>query len=619
MIALHGQRVRLTLLLDTDRYDDRLATARRRDATGVQAVRPTVVRLRSRLHRSSSTGRHRHSVRTQDQRIRRSRSTRTIGVRRRQVQRDGLVAEVPIGHRLGDRLVVGVREGRQTEGHTALRSNHRLLDRRRQIDPPSTLLERGLPVDHLGRTHQRALQLTGLPRRVLLHQQRRGAGGVRSRHRRTVELQVLVTNRRADTRVLRLRRNDSDAGRRHVGLQRTVTDPRSGAGEPGQLVLLVDRADRQSGVGTTRRLNSSRRGPTVAGGNDKERAGLCGQPVHGLLDRVDLRRVLTADAEVDDVGLDLLGRPLHSGQHVGLVAALLDADLAVVELRVRCHTLVLTARRSTGSGDRRGDVRPVTDHVLGRLGGEVLRARDLRREVRMRRVDSGVEYGDRHALTGVAGLPRVRSADLRHRLVQRDLALAVQPHLGDPSGGSGRRLAEEVGGLRLVHVQRRALDRRQLPRHLRSGRRAPLGRLAVVRRQHRNHLRRRVVVPGLDQRGDVEQPPVQPSLTDRLDLVGRDHVRVVLHPLDPETDALTAGTGLHRLLRRVTAVQHDAVTGDQRDLHIFSTERGLYGGRRRCHCLRAHTGQRKTRDRQYGDRGPRSRTPSHDGSSPGFG
>ena len=65
-------------------------------------------------------------------------------------------------------------------------------------------------------------------------------------------------------------------------------------------------------------------------------------------------------------------------------------------------------------------------------------------EVRVGRVDAGVEHGDRDALAGVAGLPGGRGADLRDAVVERRAQLAVEPDLG--AGAPGALAAEILEG-----------------------------------------------------------------------------------------------------------------------------------------------------------------------------
>src|SRR6202008_5203340 len=82
------------------------------------------------------------------------------------------------------------------------------------------------------------------------------------------------------------------------------------------------------------------------------------------------------------------------------------ADLAVVQLRVRSHSLVLPLRSRGGARDRRGDVGAMTEVVaIGCVGEVLLDPDDLGPEVWVRDVDSRVENRYRDALAGVPGLP----------------------------------------------------------------------------------------------------------------------------------------------------------------------------------------------------------------------
>ena len=68
-------------------------------------------------------------------------------------------------------------------------------------------------------------------------------------------------------------------------------------------------------------------------------------------------------------------------------------------------------------------------------GGEVLLRDDLVLEVRVGRVDTGVEDGDLDALAVEPGGPGLVGADLLDGLVEAGLADAVEPHVGDAGGG----------------------------------------------------------------------------------------------------------------------------------------------------------------------------------------
>src|SRR5439155_16429970 len=88
--------------------------------------------------------------------------------------------------------------------------------------------------------------------------------------------------------------------------------------------------------------------------------------------------------------------PLHAGEDRRLRAALQDTDLGGVELRVRCHALVPAVGGGAAAGDRRRDVGTVPDVVeVVAVVGEVLRGEHPAGEVRVGRVDAGVDDRDR--------------------------------------------------------------------------------------------------------------------------------------------------------------------------------------------------------------------------------
>lgn len=84
-------------------------------------------------------------------------------------------------------------------------------------------------------------------------------------------------------------------------------------------------------------------------------------------------------------------------------------------------------------------------------------------DVRVGRVDAGVQDGDLGALAVVALGPCLRGVDLRHGVLERGLHPAVEPELGDAvvqrtgRGGAGDVVPEGPGGV-LLGLQRSAVD-----------------------------------------------------------------------------------------------------------------------------------------------------------------
>lgn len=189
----------------------------------------------------------------------------------------------------------------------------------------------------------------------------------------------------------------------------------------------------------------------------------------------------------------------------------------------------------------------------------------------MGRVDARVEDGDGDALAVEAGLPCLRGADPRDGPVEGDLADAVQPEVGDPGGGGavgvGDRLPQR-GGVVPGSEHRLGVQCPQGAADLGVARRPYAGPGAgggsgVADDQLQALLlggagRRRV------QRGDVEQPPVDPAGGDEPGRVGRQDVGVAVGLAHRQGDTLTA-LGPLQAEHAAPGVDEDAVTGDERD------------------------------------------------------
>ena len=136
------------------------------------------------------------------------------------------------------------------------------------VDPAAALLEDGQRRVRLGGADQRVLELRGRPVRVLLGEDRRRAGHVRRGHRGAGRRGVA---RRPPACPWRCRRRGRRRCRRPgaviSGLSAVVAEPRAAAGEVGQAVVAVHRADGQRRVGRARARRRSRAAPVVAGGD----------------------------------------------------------------------------------------------------------------------------------------------------------------------------------------------------------------------------------------------------------------------------------------------------------------------------------------------------------------
>jgi hypothetical protein len=165
-------------------------------------------------------------------------------------------------------------------------------------------------------------------------------------------------------------------------------------------------------------------------------------------------------------------------------------------------------------------------------------------------VNAGVDHRDRDAVAGVAGRPRVRRADLRNTVVEQGLSLAVEPDPTDTAGGR-----ERAPSLPLGRVERVPADARQRCSFTGNPCRARAGddeRHGVA-----------PVVPELGQRGDVEDPSVDLTGSDRLERVRGDDVQMTAGLLDREPHAVPPGPGPN--LTRLPTVEDDLVAGDERD------------------------------------------------------
>ncbi|MEU6786219.1 hypothetical protein ABZ912_44100 [Nonomuraea angiospora] len=164
------------------------------------------------------------------------------------------------------------------------------------------------------------------------------------------------------------------------------------------------------------------------------------------------------------------------------------------------------------------------DIALVRLLGEVAPGHDLAGEVRVSRVDAGVEHGHLHALAGVAAGPGVGRPDLLDALVQRHLPEPVEPDLAarpeqpGPAGGSGQ-APPEPRRLRAFLLYGVAADRGQRGR---PGAAEQGGRWLRPGDDERQRAAA-VVVPVVEQRRHVEQPLVEAPGPEQRERVAGDH------------------------------------------------------------------------------------------------
>ncbi len=332
----------------------------------------------------------------------------------------------------------------------------------------------------------------------------------------------------------------------------------------------------------------------VACGDREERAGALGERVDGLGHRVGSVGGASTEAQADDPRA-LGGGPLHARDDPGVGAepAVVE-DLADQEAGIRGGTLVLACRCLATAGDDRRDVGSVAVAVLGGAAlGEVLGGDHGVGEIGVRGVDPGVEHGDLHAGTGVAGGPGFRCADLRDTLVEGGAHLSVQPDLLDArvERGTGRgaaawprgELAPEPVGLAHWHADGGTVDARQVGRDPGAG--GVDGRTQVgsggsafpVGHDQREGLAGSIRVPLLDQGRDVEQPAVQPPSGDQPLSVGWYDREVAA-----SADALDEGqltttrrrSDVHTPPAPDVGRNDHLVAGDQRDCRLGPTRRG---------------------------------------------
>lgn len=300
----------------------------------------------------------------------------------------------------------------------------------------------------------------------------------------------------------------------------------------------------------------------------------------------------------------------------------------------RCHALARAARGGAAAGDGGGDVGAVAVAVVrGGLVGEVAYFAELPGQVGVGGVDAGVQDGDGRAVSVVAGLPRLGRTDLRGAAIEGGMDLRVQPQLLDAAlegrvlergvlerGVLGRRVLgsvlraalgaapgervvvdglPEAPGLLLVRLQCRAAQALDDQALARTGGR-PFGRgvrAAGVAGDQRDGGGVGVVVPLLDQGGDVEQLPVQFAGGDVRERGARQHVQLLV-------DLQLGEVGLRSARGRLDGdglpaagegLQPHPVTGHERDGADLGT--AAWSSRRR----RRAPG-RRSRRRRWGPR-----------------
>jgi hypothetical protein len=104
--------------------------------------------------------------------------------------------------------------------------------------------------------------------------------------------------------------HDPDTGRGDVRFE-VAYDRGAAEREVRERVVAVHRADRERGGSAARRADGGVERGAVAGRDHEQDPVLRGERLHRLLERVDLRGVVAAQAQVADVGT-LLGGPLHA-------------------------------------------------------------------------------------------------------------------------------------------------------------------------------------------------------------------------------------------------------------------------------------------------------------------
>jgi hypothetical protein len=328
-------------------------------------------------------------------------------------------ARVVVGDGPADRLVIVVGPGLLAERDAGWVRGDLLPDRAGHVDPSGAL-----PV-HAGRDrvggggHQRRLEQLPRPVGVPLGEDRRRAGDVRGSHRRAGQGDVGVAGVTQEA-IAAAGGGDVDTRCGDVRFDGEVTGPWPPAGEVRQRVVGVDRTDRQGGVGARRRADRAVRA-VITRRDHEQCAVLRAEVLHRLLDRIDLRRVPSAEAHVDHRGVPVRDRPLHAGEDRRLRTTIRETDLAADQVRVRCHALVSAARGRAATGDRGSHMGAVSDLVSAVfvLRDEVILGGHPPNQVGMVAVDARVQHGDGHPGTGVARLPGRRRADLRDADIQR--------------------------------------------------------------------------------------------------------------------------------------------------------------------------------------------------------
>lgn len=117
-----------------------------------------------------------------------------------------------------------------------------------RVDPSATLLRHLLAVHGHRGADQRVLEPGGRPLRMPLRQQRGCPRHMGSRHGGTGGGDVVLVHRATHGRAGRACGHDPDAGSRNIRIHGLVIRARTAAGERGERVVPVHRADRQGGV-----------------------------------------------------------------------------------------------------------------------------------------------------------------------------------------------------------------------------------------------------------------------------------------------------------------------------------------------------------------------------------
>ncbi|PPK65365.1 hypothetical protein CLV40_11417 [Actinokineospora auranticolor] len=428
-----------------------------------------------------------------------------------------------------------------------------LVHRTRDINPPRPLLKRPHPIQPLGRRHQRRLQPLPSPLRMPLQQQGSRPSHMRRSHGRPPKRDIpipLLPQRR----VLRPSSRDVHPRRHDLRLDPGIPHPRPPPGKTRHPIGLVHRPHRQRRVRTGRRRHRLSPIPTIVPRRHNEQ-GTITQPIHRLLQRIHSLGIGPTQAQIDDLDTGV-HRPLDPRQDRRLRTPPAPANLPHQQPSIRRHPHVFPTGRRPGPRDRRRDMRPmpVLVGILTPLPRKVLRRRDPPTQVRVSRIDPGIEHRDLHPLPRPPRLPGGRRPDLRHTHIKAGPTHPIEPN-PPPTPVPGQ-LFPKPRHIPLGNGN--GLPTHSPQRHPNPGR---------PRRQDQRHIVPiPIPIPTPQQRGHIEQPRIKHPLPQPTPGIRRHHIQPIPHPGRSELHVLPPRPGINGRNEPIPELPNrDPIPGHQRD------------------------------------------------------